>query len=109
MLQRMLESFNLCNFPFAKAMHNINVTIIRWAAHAGRGRHPVRQCPTDVLEVHVLQVIGRVRKDPVAQAADDNCADLVADVAEALRHHALRATPQVPLDASLCSWCHKRK
>jgi len=43
MLQRMLESFNLCNFPFAKAMHNINVTIIRWAAHAGRGRHPVRQ------------------------------------------------------------------
>lgn len=53
------------------------------------GTNPVREGPSEVLQVLVIDVVGGVKADPGADAMDDNGADVWGHIAEAVRAHSL--------------------
>ena len=54
------------------------------------GTHPIREGPSEVFEVLVVDEVGGVEADPGANALDDNCADVGGHIAEAVCAHSLQ-------------------
>lgn len=67
------------------------------------GTDPVREGPSKVFQVLVVDEIGGVEADPGADALDDNGADVGRHISEAVRAHSLEQPCRRQLSFAFCT------